>query len=40
MILETGAIDLSKASGCHKTVRMKAAVQKIKGFLAENQRLK
>ena len=30
MIQETGAIDLSKPSGCHRTVRRKAAIQKIK----------
>ena len=30
MIPETGAIDLSKPSGCHRTVRTKAAIQKIK----------
>ena len=30
MIRETGAIDLSKSSGCHRTVRTKAAIQKIK----------
>ena len=30
MIRETGAIDLSKASACHRTVRTKAAIQKIK----------
>ena len=30
MIRETGAIDLSKLSGCHRTVRTKAAIQKIK----------
>ena len=50
MIWETGAIDLLKPSGCHRTVRKKAAIQKIKrskesqrvvkGFLAENWRLK
>ena len=35
MIRETGAIDLSKPSGCHRTVRTKAAItkdqKKIKG---------
>ena len=30
MIRETGAIDLSKLSGCHGTVHTKAAIQKIK----------
>ena len=30
MIQETGAIDLLKLSGCHRTVRRKAAIQKIK----------
>ena len=30
MIHETGAIDLSKPSACHRTVRMKAVIQKIK----------
>ena len=30
MIRKTGAIDLSKPSGCHRTVRTKAAIQKIK----------
>ena len=30
MIWETGAIDLSKPSGCHRTVRTKADIQKIK----------
>ena len=30
MIQETGAIDLSKLSACHRTVRRKAAIQKIK----------
>ena len=30
MIRETGAIDLSKPSGGHRTVRTKAAIQKIK----------
>ena len=30
MIWETGAIDLSKPSGCHRTVRTKVAIQKIK----------
>ena len=30
MIRETGAIDLSKPSGCYRTVRTKAAIHKIK----------
>ena len=30
MIRETDAIDLSKPSGCHRTVRTKAVIQKIK----------
>ena len=30
MIRETGAIDLSKPFGCYRTVRTKAAIQKIK----------
>ena len=30
MIRETGAIDASKPSGCHRTVRTKATIQKIK----------
>ena len=30
MIRETGAIDLSKPSACHRTVRTKAAIQRIK----------
>ena len=30
MIWETGAIDLSKPFGCYRTVRTKAAIQKIK----------
>ena len=30
MIRETSAIDLSKLSACHRTVRSKAAIQKIK----------
>ena len=30
MIRETGAIDLSKPFGCHRTARTKAAIQKIK----------
>ena len=30
MIRKTGAVDLSKPSGCHRTVRTKAAIQKIK----------
>ena len=29
MIQETGAIDLSKPSSCHRTVRKKATIQKI-----------
>ena len=29
-IRETGAIDLSKPSGCHRTVRTKATIQNIK----------
>ena len=47
MIRKNGVIDLSKPSGCHRTVYTKAAIQKIKrnqrvvkGFLAENWRLK
>ena len=47
MIRETGAIDLSKSPSCHRTVRTKAPLQKIKrkksvvkGFLAENCRLR
>ena len=30
MIRETGVMGLSKPSGCHRTVRMKATIQKIK----------
>ena len=30
MIRKNGAIDLSKPSGCHRTVHTKAAIQKIK----------
>ena len=30
LIWETGAINLSKPSGCHRTVRTKATIQKIK----------
>ena len=30
MMWETGAIDLSKPFGCYRTVRTKAAIQKIK----------
>ena len=30
MIWKTGAIDLSKPSGCHRTVHTKAVIQKIK----------
>ena len=30
MIRDTGAIDLSKPSACHRTVLMKAPIQKIK----------
>ena len=30
MIQETGAIDLLKSSACHRTVRTKANIQKIK----------
>ena len=40
IIRKTGAIDLLKLSDCHRTAGMKAPIQKIKGFLAENWRLK
>jgi transposase len=30
MVRETGTIDLSKPPGCHRTVRTKAAIQKVK----------
>ena len=44
MIRETGAIDLSKPSGFHRTVRTKTVIQKIKieskGDKRENWRLK
>ena len=30
MIRKTGALDLSKLSGCHRTVRTKTLIQKIK----------
>ena len=39
MIHETGAIDLSKPSGCHRTVRKKAAIQRIKRKSKSSKRI-
>ena len=39
MILETGAIDLSKPSGCHRTVLTKTAIRKIKRKSKDGKRI-
>ena len=39
MIRETGVIDLSKPSGCHRIVRTKAPMQKIKRKSKGGQRI-
>ena len=39
MIRETGAIDLSKPSGYHRTVRTKAPIQKIKRKSKDGKRI-
>ena len=39
MIRETGTIDLSKPSACHRTVRTKANIQKIKRKSKDGKRI-
>ena len=39
MIRKTGAIDLSKPSACHRTVRTKANIQKIKRKSKSGERI-
>ena len=39
MIRETGAIDLSKLSACHRTVYTKAAIRKIKRKSKDGKRI-